>query len=234
MNYPYNVPSVTQIHPGLANNPNIFNVQAFQGVHASKAIRTPVDPLAVIDAEGTVEVLSASKRTLPGVITDPIIETAKNCAHVLRETHASLEFGLQPGIGVFVQQQFINFGQQLFNFGRGLAQMEARNANTCILSHNRRYISDPLRPLQKYTDGDGHNLALTICGQAALPAAAQNFQPNAAVGDIPNPWNPNIDAYQHLDILQLVIFYNDDFGIIAGDPVATRRYKVRTWLVEQE
>jgi hypothetical protein len=77
-------------------------------------------------------------------------------------------------------------------------------------------------------------LALAICGHAALPAAAQNFQPNAAVGDVPNPWNPNIDAYQHLDILQLIIFYNDDFGIIAGDPITTRRSKVRTWLIDPE
>lgn len=84
------------------------------------------------------------------------------------------------------------------------------------------------------TDGNGHHLALAICGHAALPAAAQNYQPNAAVGDVPNPWNPNLDTYQHLDILQLVIFYNDDFSIIAGDPIATRIYKVRTWLVEQE
>jgi hypothetical protein len=77
-------------------------------------------------------------------------------------------------------------------------------------------------------------LALAICGQAALPVAAQNFQPNAAAGEVPNPWNPDIDAYQLLDILKLVIFYNDDFGIIAGDPVARRRYKVRNWLLEQE
>jgi hypothetical protein len=64
------------------------------------------------------------------------------------------------------------------------------------------------------------------------PLAAQDFQPNAAVGDVPNPWNPQIDAYQHLDILRLVIFYNDDFGIVAGDPVHVRRQQVRTWLVE--
>jgi hypothetical protein len=61
MNYPYGVPSVAHFHPALAHNPNILNVQAFQGVHASKVIGTPVDPLAVIDAESTVEVLSASK-----------------------------------------------------------------------------------------------------------------------------------------------------------------------------
>jgi hypothetical protein len=56
---------------------------------------------------------------------------------------ASLEFGLQPGVGVFVQQQFIIFG-------RRLARLEAMTANTCISSRNRRYLNDPLRPLQKY------------------------------------------------------------------------------------
>ena len=166
MNYPYNVPSVTQIPPAFTNNPNILNVQAFQGVHASKTmIGTPVDPLAGIDTEGTVEVLSASKSehvpiypcpelmyclgTLPSMITDPIIETAKNCVHLFKTSNihhiadASLDFGLQPGVGVFVQQQFINFG-------RGLARMDARNTNTHILSCNQHYISDPLCPLQKY------------------------------------------------------------------------------------
>jgi hypothetical protein len=51
---------------------------------------------------------------------------------------------------VFVQQQFFNFGRLLVNFGRRLARMEAGSANTRILSRNRRYSSDPLRPLQKY------------------------------------------------------------------------------------
>jgi hypothetical protein len=67
------------------------------------------------------------------VITDPVIETAKNRVHVLRETRelwlfivcveptdicgecipdASLEFGLEPVVGAFIQQQLNNFEQQ--------------------------------------------------------------------------------------------------------------------------
>jgi hypothetical protein len=61
MNYPYNVPSVVQIHPVLANNPDILNVQALQGVYASKAIRNPVDLLAITESENTVEVLSGAR-----------------------------------------------------------------------------------------------------------------------------------------------------------------------------
>jgi hypothetical protein len=73
-------------------------------------------------------------------------------------------------------------------------------------------------------------LALAICGHAAL--CAQDYQPNAAAGDVPNPWNPNVNAYQFMDILRLIIFYNDDFGINAGDLVDAMRQKVRNWLVE--
>ena len=76
-------------------------------------------------------------------------------------------------------------------------------------------------------------MALAICGDAALPAAAQKFQPNAAVGDVPNPWGPIINSYQLLDILKLVIFYNDNFGIIAGDPLSDRIFKLRVWPLEQ-
>lgn len=61
MNYPYNIPSITQAHPALGNNPNIMNVQALQGVHTSNLIGTPIDPVAVTDAERTVEDLSEAK-----------------------------------------------------------------------------------------------------------------------------------------------------------------------------
>ena len=77
-----------------------------------------------------------------------------------------------------------------------------------------------------------HSPYVGMQAHAALPAAAQDYQPNAAVGDKPNPWNSSVDAYQLVDILWLVIFYNDDFGIDAGDLVDLMRQKVRAWLVE--
>jgi len=75
-------------------------------------------------------------------------------------------------------------------------------------------------------------MAMAICGHAALPAAAQNYQPGAAIGDVPNPWNPDVEGYELLDILQLVIENNDNFGINPGDSVDVGRDKVRSWLVE--
>jgi hypothetical protein len=80
----------------------------FQGVNTANMIGTPIDPLAVVEAENTVAVLSAAKCmlffllvhvhnlqltyhivNLP-VITDPVIETAKNRAYMLRGARESI------------------------------------------------------------------------------------------------------------------------------------------------
>ena len=77
-------------------------------------------------------------------------------------------------------------------------------------------------------------LALAIYGhEAALSVDAQNFHPNAAIGDVPQGWDGHIGAYQQIHILRLVIFYNDNFGIVVNDDMPTRREKVKTWLEEQ-
>jgi hypothetical protein len=98
MNYPYTIRSVAQIHPALADHPHI-NTLPLQGVLVSNAAGSPVNPLAIVDAEKTVEALLAANSEcmfpspcpltyclglVPGVFADPIIETAKNRAHLLR------------------------------------------------------------------------------------------------------------------------------------------------------
>jgi hypothetical protein len=40
------------------------------------------------------------------------------------------------------------------------------------------------------------------------------------VGTLPPNFNNNYSAYQRGDIVNLIIFYNEDFGIAAGDTVA--------------
>jgi hypothetical protein len=62
----------------------------------------------------------------------------------------------------------------------------------------------------------------------------QEYQPNAAVGDVPDQWDPNIEGYELVDILRLVIFYNEAMEIDPGDIDADRRRKVLNWLAEQE
>ena len=67
-----------------------------------------------------------------------------------------------------------------------------------------------------------------VAPQAAL--VAPEAVPN--VGDIPPAFNANIFEYRHQDILRLIIFYNDDFGIIPGDGIPLRIQKFRHFLLE--
>ncbi|KAF8495119.1 hypothetical protein F5888DRAFT_1804981 [Russula emetica] len=106
----------------------------------------------------------------------------------------------------------MNFGQQLIGFQQQFIQFQQQSIQFQQRVDRRFALIDATI---KYTDGDGHDLALAICGHAALPAAAQMYQPNAAVGD-------------------LVIFYNDDLKIDAGDILEIRKHKVRTWMTHEQ
>jgi len=150
-------------------------------------------------------------------------------------TDSAIQFGLQPGLAgiqLFLQEQFEQLHQQLdlrFN------QQQAVMCNMCIVACNQRDGNCfPPRPLQKYIAGDGHVLAmpLVVNLNAAIVQAVQDFQPHGLIGTVPPQFNPNIGSYQHIDILQLVVFYNDDFGIHAGDQLSERKHKVRIWLTE--
>jgi hypothetical protein len=60
---------------------------------------------------------------------------------------------------------------------------------------------------------------------AGLPAP-----PPVTLGQAPPFYNADIDAYRHGDILRLIEFYNDGFGIVLADMLTTRKQKVRTWM----
>jgi hypothetical protein len=61
-------------------------------------------------------------------------------------------------------------------------------------------------------------------------AAAGNAIPAANLGQPPPFYDANLDGYQHEDILRLIEFYNDNFGIIAGDGLPARTAKLREWM----
>ena len=73
-----------------------------------------------------------------------------------------------------------------------------------------------------------------------LPKQLAMLQANTAVGHPAPPpvtlrqappfYNSDIDTYQHGDILRLIEFYNDSFGIVLADMLATRKQKVHTWM----
>lgn len=97
--YPYAVQSISAHHQPLANNANVFNVRA-QAINKETQMGTQIEPGAVTDAEDTVMTLQGVKNQIPEAITDAVIETAKNRAHL----HAAVEFEVAPAIVGNLQQ----------------------------------------------------------------------------------------------------------------------------------
>jgi hypothetical protein len=72
----------------------------------------------------------------------------------------------------------------------------------------------------------GHGLGPDA--EQALVAPAQVPQ----VGTAPPGFDPDIMNYEHQDILRMIIFYRNNFGIVLGDSKGTRVDKFRRFLVE--
>ena len=52
----------------------------------------------------------------------------------------------------------------------------------------------------------------------------------AEVGTTPILFNPLVDNYTEFDIIQLILFYNESFGILMADDLPARRAKVKIFL----
>ena len=77
--------------------------------------------------------------------------------------------------------------------------------------------------------GSGTALAQQIHGDVALPPNV-DVNPPVDVGTAPANLNPF--AATGNDILRLISFYNDTFGVIGADNLAARREKLMHWLTE--
>ena len=85
--------------------------------------------------------------------------------------------------------------------------------------------------------GSGLQLTRVLAPDHASRNAIDQFAANnpeftgANIGSIPPLFDPSIDSYQHLEFLKLILFYNEDLGIVAGNGVHDRRKAVRNWLI---
>ena len=77
-----------------------------------------------------------------------------------------------------------------------------------------------------HNPGDGNASAVPLCVNTALVQAIQEFQLHGIIGAVPPQFNLDIDAYQHIDILHSVIFYNE-FSIVPGDQLPERKHKIK-------
>jgi len=85
--------------------------------------------------------------------------------------------------------------------------------------------------------GSGIQLARALAPDHASHNAINQFATNnpefagANIGSIPPLFDPSIDNYQHLKFLKLILFYNEDIGIVAGNGVPDHRKAMRNWLI---
>jgi hypothetical protein len=75
--------------------------------------------------------------------------------------------------------------------------------------------------------GDGLALAQAVAHNVATLVPPVQIP---LLGDIPPNFNDNLPSYNHGDILQLIIFYNDDFGIVQGNTLPSRIDSFRRFL----
>jgi len=74
---------------------------------------------------------------------------------------------------------------------------------------------------------------MPVLRQNFLNCFPQNANP-AGIGSTPPQFNPKVEGhiYNHIDILGLVVFYNEKFGIEWADNLTDRIIKFRSALQE--
>ncbi|KAF9021978.1 hypothetical protein BDZ89DRAFT_1163451 [Hymenopellis radicata] len=128
---------------------------------------------------------------------------------------------------VNIQQTLVNIQQTLDVVLDGMRRTNAMAYNNRIVSRNSRVQQpNPYSPLQKTVAGSGHILA------NALDGAITALDPAPAIGALPPVFNGQVADYSNAEILRLVTFYNEDFGIVQSDPLAVRIAKFRAYISE--
>ena len=112
-------------------------------------------------------------------------------------------------------------GRPIGNFILPVRLLEARVPPVIgFLPSRKRYAKDSLRPVihplivmcPQFASGDGIELANIVRphNHPQIPITAAH---DYAVGSFPDFFKPDLDAYTHDDILDLVVFYEFDFCI---------------------
>ncbi|KAF8886348.1 hypothetical protein BD779DRAFT_1471205 [Infundibulicybe gibba] len=114
-----------------------------------------------------------------------------------------------------------------------LEVLMAHHENMRVMARNSRGPHNQYKPLQKTTPGNGVFLAKAVSqGLDAVTQRAITVRPNTppAIGAVPPNFNPDINSYSDRDILNLIVFYNDNFEILPSDALRTRIEKFQRFL----
>jgi len=217
-NYMHDIRSIRDVHqnlPAVLGNLDLdLRIQA----------HTPINRVLLTQAQGVAKALKGIKEIgNEPLVTDAVVQSAdlEMRAHTIEAAHGSAEFS--P----------VNLVHILQHMSNRLDVISAITHNTRIVSRNaQRRAPHPYLPLQKSIAGDGLVLAQAVAPNVATRNALVAPVQIPLLGDIPPNFNPNLPSYTHDDILQLIIFYNDDFGIVQADRIPSRIDSFRRFLSE--
>ncbi|CAA7270414.1 unnamed protein product [Cyclocybe aegerita] len=219
--YRSDIPSLRDLYPQL---PIQIGTVALNRAIQQEA---PVQRVDLAHAEAVANCLEAIEAAgNHAQVTPHIVTAARARANAVAAAQSTAIFGAQ------------DIADALRDLRDEIRQTNVANQNLRILSYNNR-LQPPnlLRPLKKTSLGCGRALATGLapagffnnvnnqvqfdqrCPAAPIPAVGAT--PPAAV------FHPRIENYQHIDILVLIAYYNDDFGIVVGDSVPDRQVKIR-------
>jgi len=232
--YLHDIPSIHATNPTI---PAILgNMDMNRGIQAG----LPVDPQNLVNAKSVAKALPFIHQSgVDNRVTAAVVESAKLRANAVEAAHAMAMYtpiDLAQTLVNLTNEVRAGFAQVRAEVTQVRAELRAEVAQVnqrldviTAISQNNRILSRNLQnptlqrvsPLQKTVPGDGVALATAIYGNVpnlqhllVPPAAAPN------VGSTPPNFINNVAAYQRADIINLIVFYNDDFGIVVGDPVS--------------
>ncbi|KIK65911.1 hypothetical protein GYMLUDRAFT_55822 [Collybiopsis luxurians FD-317 M1] len=236
--YPYDLPALSILHPA------ILPIQVTPILHRGISQNDPLDESHIDDAQRAIQYLEALLgEGAPGVTHD-VVRTAVMRHSALLNIHAVHRFGLGD-ILVSLNQLNAQFtantnrpsalenqlnnrlnalenhaNNRLNNLQASFDIMSAQLANTrrhspseCKKTVPGTGNADPLRP---------HYLNTSV-----TPLLVSNNPP--AIGTEYDYPVGRICDMTHIDILNAIVFYNEDFGVVQTDELEDRKAKFTRW-----
>ncbi|KAG6827734.1 hypothetical protein H0H92_010612 [Tricholoma furcatifolium] len=227
--------------PGLrVNHPTLPNMLGDVDLNLGILAGSPIDAAHLRNAEIVAKIIklyhsilapilclsyiinAASEQGKDGISVEAVEEAELRLNHVASEHSRAHSGPVREG----------EMLQLLRDLNDKILVLQAESYNTRVIARNGRTVVDSCMPLKKTIPGQDRDLARAVDrisrepgrGRLRVPAQAP------AVGALPQNFNENIGEYSMRDIAKMVLFYNDNFGIEAGDNEADARLKFHRFL----
>ncbi|KAF8870938.1 hypothetical protein CPB85DRAFT_1353299 [Mucidula mucida] len=228
MSYLHDIPSIRDIHPTL---PAVLGSIDLNRHHDAGDNIAPND---IRHAKAVAKALRATQESGQNAIVTPQVVLDADMRRLTVESAYSTSVyapaNMQQNMDAILDQ-LQQMNQRFDQINQNLEAVQATANNGRILSRNSRLQRSAFSPLEKTRTGSGLQRALGLRPpNIALQLA--DIVPAPRVGETPPQFQGGLASYSNAEILRMIVFYNDDFGIVLNDSLAMRIDKFRSYLSE--